>query len=256
MDLKLNLIDHSKKIVLITGTSGQIGEELCRQYLANGAFVIGIDIEQGLANESKNYQFFNVDIRSEKAVQECFQQISNNFGPVHILINNAGSATFEHYSQRKELDIDLMMDVNLKGTFNCIRAFTLTTDNTVKNRSIVNMGSIYGVVSPDFRIYELGDRRSSEIYGATKAGVIQLSRYFAVDLAPKGIRVNSISPGGVFNPKKPQGDDFIKKYSIRTPLNRMANASEIANASLFLTSDAATYITGHNLIVDGGYSAL
>jgi NAD(P)-dependent dehydrogenase (short-subunit alcohol dehydrogenase family) len=84
----------------------------------------------------------------------------------------------------------------------------------------------------------------------------QLSRYFAVDLAPKGIRVNSISPGGVFNPKKPQGDDFIKKYSIRTPLNRMANASEIANASLFLTSDAATYITGHNLIVDGGYSAL
>jgi NAD(P)-dependent dehydrogenase (short-subunit alcohol dehydrogenase family) len=148
------------------------------------------------------------------------------------------------------------MDVNLKGTFHCIKAFIIHSASESRVRSIVNIGSIYGVVSPDFRIYSEGDRRSPEMYGATKAGVIQMTRYFAVDLAKNGIRVNSISPGGVFNPESPQDPEFVRKYSERSPMGRMASESEIAATSIFLTSDLASYVTGHNLVVDGGYSSL
>lgn len=258
MENFLNLIDHTGKIVVITGVSGQLGQELRRQYISNGAYVVGIDSNSGneSVENSQNYSFLNIDIRDYEAIQESFRQISIEIGPIHALINNAGTATFEHYTNRIDKDIDIMMDVNLKGTFNCIKAFALTTSANLNNRSIINVGSIYGLVSPDFRIYDFGDRRSSEIYGATKAGLIQISKYFAVELAPIGIRVNTISPGGIFNPNEPQAPEFVKRYSLKTPLNRMAKTAEIANAFLFLTSDAATYITGHNLIVDGGYTAI
>ena len=94
------------------------------------------------------------------------------------------------------------------------------------------------------------------MYGATKAGVIQMARYFAVALSKERIRVNSVSPGGVFNPDNPQSSSFIQEYISRVPLCRMGDSSEIANAIIFLTSESASYITGHNLVVDGGYSAL
>ena len=105
-------------------------------------------------------------------------------------------------------------------------------------------------------MYEVGDRRSSELYGATKAGVIQMTKYFAVELAKSGIRVNAVSPGGIFNPSNPQAKQFIENYSLRTPLGRMASTTEITSAIIFLTSKAASYITGHNLVIDGGYSSL
>jgi NAD(P)-dependent dehydrogenase (short-subunit alcohol dehydrogenase family) len=149
-----------------------------------------------------------------------------------------------------------MMQVNLKGTFNCIRAFELNSNSNALNRSIVNFGSIYGMLSPDFRIYSEGDRRSPEMYGVTKAAVLQMTKYFAVDFASKGIRVNSISPGGVFNSQNPQQTEFIQKYCQRTPMGRMATITEVVDACVFLTSNMASYITGHNLIVDGGYSIL
>ena len=149
-----------------------------------------------------------------------------------------------------------MMDVNLKGTFHCIRAFVSQMGPESRDRSVVNIGSIYGIVSPDFRIYSEGDRRSPEMYGATKAGVIQMTKYLAVDLAKSGVRVNSISHGGVFNPRSPQHPDFVRAYSERSPMGRMASESEVASASIILTSDLASYITGHNLLVDGGYSSL
>ena len=118
--------------------------------------------------------------------------------------------------------------------------------------SIINIGSIYGIVSGDPRIYTDSARNTSEVYGASKAGVIHMTKYFAVHLAPFDIRVNCISPGGVFNN---QGEDFVKNYSYKTPLGRMAKDSEITSAALFLASDESSYITGHNLVVDGGFTA-
>jgi len=251
-------MDHKDKVVVITGVSGQLGYLLASEYIDLGAKVIGLDfVTPNISDsESRSFNFIELDIRNAKSVDETFKTLISRFGGVDILINNAGTASFEHFLERTEENIDLMMDVNLKGTFNCIKSFIKSGASVNLGRSIVNIGSIYGLVSPDFRVYEEGDRRSSEIYGATKAGVIQMTKYFAVELAKKGIRVNAVSPGGIFNPSNPQSKQFIENYSYRTPLGRMASTSEITHAILFLTSNSASYITGHNLVVDGGYSAL
>ena len=251
-------LSHKDKSVVITGCNGQIGRELCRQYADVGAKVIGIDVYEKQSPDLilRDFTYFMSDIRQSNTIEKCFEEIKLRFGSIEILVNNAGVATFDHYTNRSEDQLDFVIDVNLKGTFNCTRAFIINSALESHNRSIVNIGSLYGVVSPDFRIYSEGDRRSSEMYGATKAGVIQMTKYFAVDLAKTGIRVNSISPGGVFNPESPQNPEFVRKYTERTPMGRMALESEIASASIFLTSDLASYITGHNLVVDGGYSSL
>ena len=251
-------LDHKDKVVVITGVSGQLGNLLASQYMDLGAKVIGLDFTPPNTSdpESLPIDFIKLDIRNVRSVDETFKALISKFGGVDILINNAGTATFEHFLDRTEENVDLMMDVNLKGTFNCIKSFVKSGASNNSERSIVNVGSIYGLVSPDFRVYEEGDRRSSEMYGATKAGVIQMTKYFAVELAKAGIRVNAVSPGGIFNPANPQGDQFIKKYSHRTPMGRMASTSEITSAIIFLTSKAASYITGHNLVVDGGYTSL
>lgn len=257
--MKKNIsISHKDKTVVITGCNGQIGRELCEQYASLGANIVGMDISEKQSSDLTlaNFTYFNLDIRDSESVDNCFEKVKLKFENIDILINNAGVATFDHYLNRSEDDLDFMMDVNLKGTFHCIRAFISQMGSKCRDRSVVNIGSIYGIVSPDFRIYSEGDRRSSEMYGATKAGVIQLTKYFAVDLAKSGVRVNSISPGGVLNPRSPQHPDFVRAYSERSPMGRMASESEIASASIFLTSDLASYITGHNLLVDGGYSSL
>jgi NAD(P)-dependent dehydrogenase (short-subunit alcohol dehydrogenase family) len=251
-------ISHKDKTVVVTGCNGQIGRELCEQYASVGANVVGIDISETQSSDLsiENFTYFTSDIRNTDSVDSCFEKIKLKFGNIEILINNAGVATFDHYLNRSEDELDFMMDVNLKGTFHCIRAFITHMGPESHVRSVVNIGSIYGIVSPDFRIYSEGDRRSPEMYGATKAGVIQMTKYFAVDLAKSGVRVNSISPGGVFNPKSPQDPDFVRAYNDRSPMGRMASESEVASASIFLTSDLASYITGHNLLVDGGYTAV
>ena len=257
MPTSINM-DHKGKVVVITGISGQLGKLLALEYIDLGAKVIGLDFMTPNTSESESipFNFIKLDIRNAKSVDETFKTLISRFSGVDILINNAGAATFEHFLDRTEENIDLMMDVNLKGTFNCIKSFVKSGSSKNSGRSIVNIGSIYGSVSPDFRVYEEGDRRSSEMYGATKAGVIQMTKYFAVELAKAGIRVNAVSPGGIFNPANPQAKQFIENYSYRTPLGRMASTSEITHAVVFLTSDLASYITGHNLVVDGGYSAL
>ena len=148
------------------------------------------------------------------------------------------------------------MDVNLKETFNCIQKYVELFDQHKQSRgSIINIASMYGMISPDFRIYTDCDRKNSEIYGATKAGIIQMSKYFAVHLADRNIRCNSVSPGGVFNPENPQGIDFRNNYGFRCPMRRMADADEIAGAVLYLAGDMASYTTGQNIAVDGGMTS-
>lgn len=241
-----------KKVVLITGSSGQIGTELCRAFKKMGSIVIGIDIVEP-KKELKDLIFFKKDITNKKDISSLFNELRNTFDSIDILVNNAGVSIFTPYQDRSKEELDFVFDTNIKGSFYFIQEFIEFQKNK-KHRSIVNVSSMYGLISPDFRIYNQGDRKNSEIYGATKAGIIQLTKYFAVHLAENNIRVNSISPGGVYNSDNPQSESFIKNYSYRCPMKRMAKVEEIAGAVVFLSSSASSYITGQNLVIDGGMS--
>ena len=247
------LFNLEGKTVLVTGATGQLGYEICSAFLNAGANVIGGDKELNSKKMviSDRCRYLTMDITDNVSVKEVFDGI-NSGSDLDILINNAGVSCFEPFEERPESSFDWVMDVNLKGTFFCIQEYARRSRENIRPKSIVNIASVYGVISPDYRIYSDSKRHNSEVYGATKAGIIQMTRYFATQLASRHIRVNSISPGGIYNPDAPQGEEFIDQNSQRNPMGRMAEAGEMVGAVLYLASQAASYTTGHNLIVDGG----
>ena len=246
------LFGLNDKVVIVTGAVGQLGSKICEGFSSAGAIVAGIDLVESAPPDYCS-EYFQADIADRASVQKTFQSIFRKYNRCDVLINNAGASTFEPFEQRLEENFDWVMGVNLKGTFFCIQAFVdLIDQHDLAEGSVINIGSVFGVISPDFRNYTDCERKNSEVYGATKAGIIQMTKYFAVHLAERGIRVNAVSPGGIFNPEAPQGEDFIKNYSFRCPMKRMAEATEITGAVLYLSSRAASYTTGQNIIVDGG----
>jgi len=251
-----DLYDLKGKVVLVTGASGQLGKKICNAFVRMGCITLGLDLRVSDAGRVEGVEYYEADIVNKEAVLDTFSKIIAKYKSLDILVNNAGVSTFAPFEQREEKDLDWVMDVNIKGTFFCIQSFVHIFDkHQFKKGAIVNIGSFYGVISPDFRIYGDTPRRSPEIYGATKAGVIQMTKYFGVHLADRNIRVNAVSPGGIYNPVNPQGPEFLQHYSFRCPMKRMANDDEMIGAVLYLAGDAATYTTGHNLVVDGGMTS-
>ena len=247
-----NVFDLKEKVVVVTGACGQLGSAICRAYKSAGSVVVGTDIELP-ENRDEDTEYYHMDITNKDEVVDIFNKVYRKHKNIDILINNAGVSTFEPFECRPAEKVQWVMDVNLKGTLFCIQAYIeLFDQQQLSKGSVVNIASHFAVVSPDFRNYTDCERKNSEIYGATKAGVIQMTRYFAVHLADRSIRVNSVSPGGIYNPRNPQGEDFIRNYSFQCPMKRMGNESEIIGAMFYFSSDAASYTTGQNLIIDGG----
>jgi len=248
-----NIFNLKDKVVLVTGACGQLGRVICHYFVESGSIVIGVDLK--ITSPENDIEYIETNILNAEILIVEFQKIIEKYGKIDVLINNAGVSTFEPFEKRPEEKFDWVMDVNLKGTFNCIQKYVELYDKyALKKGNIINTGSIYGIISPDFRIYTDCDRKNSEIYGATKAGIIQMTKYFAVHLAERNIRVNCVSPGGIFNPENPQGEEFRKHYAYRCPMNRMAKDFEIVGAMLYLASESASYTTGQNLTIDGGMS--
>ena len=252
--------DFEKRCVMVTGASGQLGSALVQALLQSGANVLATDVSLQLLNDamsrfgwsSERIKLVALDVRSRSEIREAISCAKLAFGGVDMLVNNAGVSVFEPFLDRPESSIDWVMDVNLKGTVLCTQEFVKHRIEMGGGGNIVNISSHYGVISPDPRIYTDCLRKNSEIYGATKAGVNQLTRYYAVHLAEYDIRVNAVSPGGVRNPDNPQGLDFQQNYGFRCPMERMAETEEITGPVLFLLSPDASYVNGHNLVVDGG----
>lgn len=247
------------KIVLITGAAGQLGRQYCRAFASEGAKVIVSDMSkedcQKIVNElgeNVSHLAIALDVSDEQSVDSAFLEIKKYFGKLDVLVNNAGVAVFGSFENRTFDDFMKVLRVNAGGTFLCTKAASKLMRESNTKGAIINIGSIYGVVSSDPRIYTDSPRYNSEVYSASKAAIIQMTKYFAVHLAPFKIRVNCISPGGVFNE---QSDEFVKNYSNRTPLGRMAKETELAATAVFLASDGASYITGQNILVDGGWTA-
>ena len=264
-EAKEHSFDLTGQVIMISGVSGQIGQMLVSTVLARGGKVLGIDIsivEIEKVIDLKKWDSNcihmvegNISLKSD--VVKAFDEGVERFGKITSQINNAGVSVFAPWTERTDEDFDWVMDVNLKGTFNCMQLFMQYCIDTKTKGAIVNVASHYGLISPDPRIYTDCARRSPEIYGATKAGVIQMTKYFSVNSLADGadMRVNAVAPGGVRNPWNPQGEDFQRLYSERCPMRRLAEVQEITNPIFFLLSKQASYINGHTLVIDGGMTA-
>lgn len=258
------LFDVSREVVVITGVNGQLGRFYAESFLARGAKVAGIDLGEA---KFKSEHFFHckTDITNKAALEETLSQITQRFGTPTVLINNAAidsppSAPLEEngpYATYPETSWDKVMDVNVKGTHLTCQVLGDAMAKAGKG-SIINIASIYGVVSPDQSLYEYRRARGETFfkpaaYAASKAAVIQLSRYLATYWAKQGVRVNSLTLAGVFNS---QEQAFLEAYCARIPMGRMAEAKDYEGAVLFLASDASRYMTGSNLVIDGGWTAI
>jgi NAD(P)-dependent dehydrogenase (short-subunit alcohol dehydrogenase family) len=265
------LFDFSKEIVVITGVSGQLGNEYAHAFLQRGAVVCGLDVRHSVGSESlaaeyhESFQFFSTDILDKAALNRVLQSIQDRYGVPTALINNAAldsppssppeeNGPFEDYPVSSW---DKVMEVNVKGTFLCCQVFGGAMAGAGRG-SIINISSIYGVVSPDQSIYEFRRRRGETFfkpvaYSASKSSILNLTRYLAVYWATKNVRVNTLTIAGVFNN---QEQDFLDAYCGRIPVGRMAQADEYNGAVLFLASEASRYMTGSNLVIDGGWTAI
>ena len=250
------LFSLAGRVAVVTGASGQLGGAMARALAGAGARLALVDKDnagaQALAAEPgfEDSTSFTADLTEPDAVPALAAAVLERFGRVDVLVNNAGIGIFTPFEERTEDEFEAVLGINLKGSWRCIQAFRPALEASRGN--VINIGSVYGMVSPDPRVYGDSGRNSSEVYGASKAGVIQMTRYFAVHLAPAHIRVNSITPGGVFAGQDPA---FVEAYEARTPMGRMGRPEDLAGAVVFLASDAAGYVTGHNLVVDGGFTA-
>ena len=247
------------KIALVTGALGQLGRNFCKALAREGATVWVSDLNLDKCREladtlptQTKHQSVVLDVSDPLSVQEAFSMIKCVSGALDIIINNAGIQVFDSFKERPFDEFMDVMRVNAGGTFLCIQSASKMMSERNRGGSIINIASIYGMISGDPRIYADCARNTSECYGASKAAVIHMTRYFAIHLAEYGIRVNCISPGGVSNN---QGEEFVKNYSFRTPMGRMAKETEVAGTAVFLASDEASYITGQNIAVDGGWTS-
>ncbi len=245
-----------RRVVIVTGGAGQLGTSICRHFDMNDNIVIMADLDINICKNRiqelglKNTYPLEMDVGNINSVRSKISKVFNKYKCIDVLINNAGIAVFTPFEERTYEEFDKVMKVNVYGTFFCTQE-VLKYMEKQECGYIVNIGSIYGIISADPRIYGASGRNSSEVYAASKAGVIQMTKYFAVHVKNKNIRVNCVSPGGIFNNQK---EFFVKNYEYKTPLGRMAHEDEIAKTIFFLCSDDSSYITGQNIVVDGGFT--
>ena len=268
----INSFSLKNKVAIVTGGAGILGQAFCNGLAQAGAKIAVLDIRNEeaceVAEQLKNSHGIDAiglgcDIASPDSVDSMMSVVMDTFGEINILLNNAASksddlkeffAPFEEYSLDQWRQV---MAVNIDGMFLMAKAVGKQMLSQGRGGSIIQTASIYGVVAPDNRIYEGSEYLGTSIntpavYSVSKAAVIGLTKYLSTYWADKGIRVNTITPGGV---ESGQNVAFIEKYSNRVPIGRMGKPEEIVGAVLYLASDASSYVTGQNIIIDGGLSA-
>lgn len=250
------------KIAVVTGGAGLIGKAVCRAFAEAGAkvFIADTDKKHGesLAADIKtkgfDADFIELDITSRNSIKKAVSRIIKSCGQIDIWINNAYPRTADWGAKLEDIKSESLrknVDMHMNGYFMCCQN-VLEEMKRKKKGVLINIGSHYGVLAPNFTIYEGTTMTMPAAYSLIKGGIVNFSRYLATYYASYNIRVNAVCPGGVFNNQPPK---FVKKYEKLVPLNRMAMPVDIAGPILFLCSDAASYITGQVVMVDGGLSA-
>lgn len=266
----VSMFSLKNKTAIVTGALGLIGREHCKALSEAGANVIVADINKKkceaftktLETESIGIE---IDVTNKESLINARDKILKKYGHIDILVNNAAiNDMFENPKAAKEqskfenypLEIwQKSVDVNLTGVFLCSQVFGSEMAKR-KSGSIINIASTYGITAPDQSLYIKEDGSQDffkpPAYSATKGGVIAFTKYLAAYWGKDNVRVNTLTPGGVENK---QDEFFIEQYSKKTHLNRMAKPTDYKGALIFLASDASNYMTGANLVVDGGWTA-
>jgi len=265
-----NLFSLTNKIAIVTGALGLLGKNHCHALSEAGANVVVVDLDENNCKsfaESLTTKSIGVacDITNVDSIKKLKEIALKTFGKIDILVNNAAiNDMFENptaaaeQSKFENYPLELWqksLDVNLTGTFLCSQILGSEMAKAGKG-SIINIASTYGIVAPNQSIYkkENGEQSfyKSAAYPVTKGAIISFTRFLAAYWGNKGVRVNTLSPGGVENN---QEEYFLKNYSQATPLGKMAQPTDYKGAIVFLASDASGYMTGANLVVDGGWTA-
>jgi NAD(P)-dependent dehydrogenase (short-subunit alcohol dehydrogenase family) len=242
----------SQKKIVITGGSGLLGKAIVEKLVDEGATAINLDIQPGTKTRG---EYMHCDVTDPESIQKSIHAVIQKYGRIDGLVNNAYPRTddwgeiFEKVSVeswRKNVDMQLN---------SCFEFCKVVCEQMKKQQhgAIINMGSMYGVTAPDFSIYEGTTMTSPAAYSAIKGGTIHFTKYLASYFGKFGIRVNCVSPGGIFDH---QNETFVKNYERKVPLKRMGLPGDIAGPIAFLLSDESAYITGHNLVVDGGWTII
>jgi NAD(P)-dependent dehydrogenase (short-subunit alcohol dehydrogenase family) len=240
------------KIVIVTGGSGLLGQEMISDIRRKGGIAINADLN---VETNLNKGEIKIDITYDESIQNGIDQIMDRFKRIDGLVNNAYPRTADWGKKFEDVGPESWrknIDMQLNSTF-VFSQKVLKLMASQKQGAIVNIASIYGVVGNDFTIYEDYGGTSPAAYSAIKGGVINFSRYLASYYGRDGIRVNCVSPGGIFDNQHPS---FISRYESKVPMKRLGRPDDIAPSVTFLLSDEAKYITGQNLIVDGGWTCI
>lgn len=261
-----NLFDLTGRIAIVTGGAGLLASEHALALAEFGAKVVLADLNYEKCKEaSEKLSAQGVtsvakfcDVTSKESWENLLAEVVSEYGKVDILINNAGftnqskSANFDASFENFPLeDWNAIMDVNLTGTFLGCQVIGRHMIANGKG-SIINMASLYGVVSPHHKIYPGTGISQPVAYSVSKHGVVALTKYLATLWAEKGVKVNSVTPGGIFNGH--QGL-FLERFKQLNPIGRMSDKTEVRGGIVYLASDASSHVIGHNLIIDGGWTA-
>lgn len=262
-----NWYNLKDRVIALTGATGKLGRFYTEILSELGANVVILDLDLDVCNQlaeqvAKKYATeplaIALDVADKDQVISSFEQIADKYSRLDVLINNAAAlqVTFVEGSlvEFEDFPIEVWqknLDVNLTGAYLCSQQ---AGKQMIKHGTgcILNIGSVYGVVACDQRIYGNSKLNSSVAYATTKSGLVNFTRYLASYWQGKNIRVNCLSPGGVFNN---QSEEFVQNYESRTMLKRMATPDDLGSALLYLVSDASRWVTGFNLVVDGGWTA-
>lgn len=261
-----NLFDLTGRVALITGGAGLLAAEHAQALHEYGAQILLADINEEKAGPSLDrlrelgcsVGFFAFDVTQKEGWLAVREHAITTFGRVDILVNNAGftnqskSANFDASFENFPLeDWNAIMNVNLTGTF--LGCQVIGQHMLERGAgSIINMASLYGVVSPNHKIYPGTGISQPAAYSVSKHGVVALTKYLATLWAEKGVRVNALTPGGIWNGHEGL---FLERFQQLNPIGRMSDKSELRGGLVFLASDASSHVIGHNLIIDGGWTA-
>jgi NAD(P)-dependent dehydrogenase (short-subunit alcohol dehydrogenase family) len=256
------LFDLDGRVAVVTGGLGQLGQVYLTGLAERGMRVASFDVAGG--DVPDGVRTYDVDVTDRASVAAALDAVSAEWGVPHVLVNNAGLDSppdapveevgpFEDYP---EASFDEVMDVNVKGTLLCCQVLGGAMAQEGRG-SIVNVSSVYGLVSPPQDLYAFRRAQGETFfkpvaYSVSKSAILNLTRYLATYWAKEGVRVNTLTLGGVWN-EQPQ--EFLDAFAVRSPMGRMLDAREALGAVVFLASDASSYVTGSNVVVDGGWTA-